>query len=143
MLSCVLHTSEVSLLWFNFILYLNFIFFCCRLSIIHNLSQKQWKTKWKLRMKLIEIHVQCTACTHCGVFIDLEKAFDTFDHNILLDKLNFYSFHGLINQWFSSYLNNRTQTTQIADHISNKASIKFGVPQKFRFRSSSLFANIC
>ena len=90
----------------------------------------------------IEIYVQYTAsaCTHCGVFIDLKKAFDTFDHNILLDKLNFYSFHGLINQWFPHYLNNRTQPTQIADHISNKAIIKFGVPQKFRFRSSSLFA---
>ena len=50
----------------------------------------------------IEIYVQYTAsaCTHCGVFIDLKKAFDTSDHNILLDKLNFYSFHGLINQWF-------------------------------------------
>ena len=52
----------------------------------------------------------------CGVFIDLKKAFDTVDHNILLDKLNF-NFRGLISQWFSSYLNNRTQTTQIADHI--------------------------
>ena len=64
-----------------------------------------------------------------GVFIDLKKAFGTVDHNILLDKLNFYGFRGLINQWFSSYLNDRTQTTQIADHIWNKASISFGVPQ--------------
>ena len=65
----------------------------------------------------------------CGVFIDLKKAFDTVDHDTLLDKLNFYGFRGLINQWFSSYLNDRSQTTQIADHISNKASISFGVPQ--------------
>ena len=53
---------------------------------------------------------------YCGVFIDLKKVFDTVDHNILLDKLNL-NFHGLISHWFSSYLNNRTQTTQIADHI--------------------------
>ena len=65
----------------------------------------------------------------CGVFIDLKKAFDTVDHNIVLDKLHFYRFRGLINQWFSSYLNDCTQTTQIADHISNKASISFGIPQ--------------
>ena len=49
----------------------------------------------------------------CGVFIDLKKAFDTVDHNILLDKLNHYGFRGIINDWFSSYLNNRMQSTQI------------------------------
>ena len=60
------------------------------------------------------------------MFIDLKKAFDTVDHNILLDKINFYGFRELINQWFSSYLNSHTQTS---DHISNKATISFGVPQ--------------
>ena len=65
----------------------------------------------------------------CGVFIDLKKAFDTVDHEMLLNKLNHYGFRGIINDWFSSYLNNRTQTTQVGQHISNKAIITCGVPQ--------------
>ena len=40
----------------------------------------------------------------CGVFIDLKKAFDIVDHDILLDKLNHYGFRAIINDWFSSYL---------------------------------------
>ena len=40
----------------------------------------------------------------CGAFIDLKKAFDTVDHNILLHKRDHYGFCGAINKWFSSYL---------------------------------------
>jgi len=65
----------------------------------------------------------------CGVFIDLKKAFDTVGHEILLDKLNHYGFREIINDWFSSYLNNRTQTTQVGQHISDKAVITCVVPQ--------------
>ena len=65
----------------------------------------------------------------CGVFIDLKKAFDTVDHNILLDKLNHYGFRGIINDWFSSYLNNRMQSTQIGPYISNKANVSYDIPQ--------------
>ena len=54
----------------------------------------------------------------CGVFIDLKKAFDTVDHKILLHKLDHYGFRGVINKWFSSYLQGRTQTTQIDSYIS-------------------------
>ena len=42
----------MSLLWFNFILGLNFIFFCFKLSIIHYHTQKQRKMKFKPRIKL-------------------------------------------------------------------------------------------
>ena len=47
----------------------------------------------------------------CGVFIDLKKAFDTVDHSILIHKLDFYGFRGIINVWFRSYLQDRTQIT--------------------------------
>ena len=65
----------------------------------------------------------------CGVFIDLKKAFDTVDHKILLHKLNHYGFRGVINKWFASYLQGRTQTTQIDSYISARNDITCGVPQ--------------
>ena len=45
----------------------------------------------------------------CGIFIDLKKAFDTVDHDILLCKLKYYSIRGVVNDWFSSDLKNRSQ----------------------------------
>ena len=35
----------------------------------------------------------------CGVFVDLQKAFDTVDHNILLSKLDHYDVRGCCMQW--------------------------------------------
>ena len=65
----------------------------------------------------------------CGVFIDLQKAFDTVNHDILLKKLNYYGFRGILNEWFSSYLKQRTQTTIIESFSSDSLSITCGVPQ--------------
>ena len=42
----------------------------------------------------------------CGVFVDLQKAFHTVDHQILLAKLNHYAIRGVSNDWFKSYLSN-------------------------------------
>ena len=65
----------------------------------------------------------------CGVFIDLQKAFDTVTHEILLSKLNHYGVRGIINNWFSSDLVGRSQTTQIGSYISDKELTQCGVPQ--------------
>ena len=64
-----------------------------------------------------------------GIFIDLKKAFDTVNHQILLNKLNHYGFRGIINNWFESFLCNRSQTLKINKQLSDVALISNGVPQ--------------
>ena len=64
----------------------------------------------------------------CGVFIDLEKAFDTVDHTLLLNKLSCYDIRGIANRWFRSYLSNRTQYVSINGFNSNHKLMKYGAP---------------
>ena len=64
-----------------------------------------------------------------AVFCDLSKAFDVINHNILLHKLQVYGIRGLANDWFSSYLSNRTQFVEIDSQNSSHKQIMCGVPQ--------------
>ena len=71
----------------------------------------------------------------CGIFIDLQKAFDTVDHSILLHKLNHYGIRGVVNDWFSSYLSGRAKTTQIGSYISQKEKNPVWGPTGLRVRA--------
>ena len=64
-----------------------------------------------------------------GAYLDLSKAFDTIDHNILLPKLFHYGIRDVPYDWFKSYLTNRQQQVMCQNVLSKVRYINFGVPQ--------------
>jgi hypothetical protein len=55
-----------------------------------------------------------------GLFCDLQKAFDCVNHNVLLEKMNFYGISGTSNKLMTSYLENRYQRIIMKDIKLNK-----------------------
>ena len=66
----------------------------------------------------------------CGQFLDFSKAFDTVNHQILLDKLCKYGVRGRPHDWFASYLQDRKQFVQIGNDNSSLLEMTCGVPQE-------------
>ena len=66
-----------------------------------------------------------TAC----VLLDMSKAFDSVDHQILLRKLQDVGASTSVLQWFNSYLTNRYQVVRIHSTVSDPIPIEYGVPQ--------------
>lgn len=64
-----------------------------------------------------------------ALFIDLKKAFDTVDLEILVMKLKRIGFTSAPLQWISSFVNNRRQVVEVNGFISDQCEIKLGVPQ--------------
>jgi hypothetical protein len=63
------------------------------------------------------------------VLLDLKKAFDFINHDLLLMKVKHYGIRGLPLLWLYSYLSNRTQKVKVNDSISNVLPVSAGVPQ--------------
>ena len=64
-----------------------------------------------------------------AIYMELSKAFDTLDHNILLNKLKYYGVKNTELSWFQSYLTERSQYVEINGITSNVLTISTGVPQ--------------
>ena len=63
------------------------------------------------------------------ILIDLQKAFDTIDHHILLDKMIYLGFSDSVISWFNSYLTNRSFVVNIENALSTPGKLSCGVPQ--------------
>ena len=66
-----------------------------------------------------------------NIYLDLSKAFDTLDHNIILDKLHYYGVRNTPLDLFKNYLTNRKQYVEIDSVKSKMGEIQTGVPQGY------------
>ena len=64
-----------------------------------------------------------------SIFIDFAKAFDTVNHNILINKMHHYGIRGSILSWFKDYLKDRLQYTVFSGEKSSTTTVNLGVPQ--------------
>ena len=83
---------------------------------------------------LIDLIVEITSSLDQGhyvvsLFLDLSKAFDTVNHQILLNKLKFYGLQQSEYNWFQAYLSNRKQQVYVNGVASDSCVISTGVPQ--------------
>lgn len=65
----------------------------------------------------------------CAISLDLCKVFDTVNHHILIQQLEYYGIKGIAKEWFKSYLENRKQYVSLGSIRSRTLHISCGVPQ--------------
>jgi exonuclease III len=107
--------------------------FLTRFHILHN-NQYGFRKHHSTDLALLDIYNKISsslALNHhtIGIFLDLSKAFDTINHDILLSKLHHYGIRGLALDLLSSYLSDRFQFTSFDSHLSDRLPVSCGVPQ--------------
>ena len=69
----------------------------------------------------------------CGIFIDPQKAFDDVNHDILLNKIEWYGLCGTFKSWFKCYLDKKTQLIYLNGVDSEIHIMKNCIPQSYVF----------
>ena len=97
-------------------------------------AQYGFRSNHSCELALIELHDVLLNNIHnnfhsLGIFLDLSKAFDLIDHNILLYKLPYFGIRGVALDWFNSYLQNRSQYTRYNNFDSSLSKVECGIPQ--------------
>ena len=65
----------------------------------------------------------------CMILIDLQKAFDTIDHKILMEKMSCLGFHESTIRWYKSYFTNRCFIVNVGKDFSSPGKLSCSVPQ--------------
>ena len=104
----LVHRQLYEFLEFNNYLYTNQFGFCN----LHSTNHALITITEKIRKAIDNGEITC------GVFLDLQKAFDTVDHEILLSKLEHYGIRGVPLKWFKTFLTQRHQYVSIKNSIS-------------------------
>ena len=83
---------------------------------------------------VVEVVDKCVSCLDdrkftIAVFLDLSKAFDTVNRNILIRKMERLGFRGVVSKWLDSYLTNRKMYVDIDGHRSTTRTLNIGLPQ--------------
>ena len=69
---------------------------------------------------------------HTGMILaDLQKAFGTLDHGVLLRKMKYFGFWTSVIKWLESYLTNRNFLVCIGNVFSEARTLKYGVPEGY------------
>ena len=98
---------------------------------------KGFKTPWILNeyvllpfnnLETASLKARMKSHVSCVMYLDLEKAFDTVDHSLLLLKLTEHGVSAACLQWSGSYLSQRSLQTSVGDALSSKRNVTIGVP---------------
>ena len=124
---------SLSLFSFSFSLSFFFLFLSLSLSLLYE-KQSGFRTFYSTTTALLDATTEWLTNMDKGllnsvIYLDLAKAFDTVNHDILLSKLHSYGIDANSLCWFHSYLQNRTQKCFVNGYLSNECALNCGVPQ--------------